>query len=319
MRFNIGCLLLCLALFADAKLAITYYDLLGVPRTYTQGELKKTYRKLAKDFHPDKIVDPTLKEEAAAKFIDIAKGYAVLSDPEIRIKYDELVKYGIYEYDKDAYEEWDARRNGWRSPAERDWSERLVLWSIMLVLIVCGGGGFYYSHKEKEDKAKRAAAQHQSFIAKLDKQRAPTKATKAKANQTTGQPKSRWPSKAAYQTAIRVYHKAIKKALRARLEKSSGVWFAPTFASEEISTLIVSLSEDELTQATIGLCGALGFDLPETPPSFLLDDPSASKPGSEFEGNARSILKALKMRSMNLPIEGVEDAIDEPSNDDLDD
>jgi len=312
MHFNIGCLLLCLALVTDAKLAMSYYDLLGVPRTYTQGELKKTYRKLAKDFHPDKITDPTLKEEAAATFIDIAKGYAVLSDPEIREKYDELVKYGIYEYDKDAYDEWDARRNGWRSPAERDWSERLVLWSIMLVLILCGGGGFYYSHKEKEDKAKRAAAHHQSFIAKLDKQRAPTKATKAKANQTTGQPKSRWPSKAAYQTAIKVYHKALKKALRARLE-DNGVWFAPTFASEDISTLMVSLSAEELTQATIGLCGALGFDLPETPPSFLYD-PSASKPENEFEGNARSILKALKMRSMNLP--PIEDAIDEPPNDD---
>ena len=48
-----------------------YYKLLGVPRTATQKEIKKAFRKLALKYHPDKNKDDP---EAEQKFVKIAKG-----------------------------------------------------------------------------------------------------------------------------------------------------------------------------------------------------------------------------------------------------
>lgn len=63
-----------------------YYKILGVARTANQKEIKKAYRDLALKWHPDKNTDN--KEEAEAKFQDIGEAYEVLSDKELRAKYD---------------------------------------------------------------------------------------------------------------------------------------------------------------------------------------------------------------------------------------
>jgi curved DNA-binding protein len=64
-----------------------YYKTLGTPRTATADELKKSFRKLAREFHPDVAKD---KKRAEEKFKDINEAYEVLSDPAKRKKYDEL-------------------------------------------------------------------------------------------------------------------------------------------------------------------------------------------------------------------------------------
>ncbi len=64
-----------------------YYEVLGVPRTAGEDEVKKAFRKLARQYHPD--VAKT-KKGAEEKFKEINEAYEVLSDPAKRKKYDEL-------------------------------------------------------------------------------------------------------------------------------------------------------------------------------------------------------------------------------------
>jgi curved DNA-binding protein len=63
-----------------------YYGILGVPKTASQAEIKKAYRKLARELHPDTNKDPG----AEKRFKDANEAHAVLADTEKRKQYDEL-------------------------------------------------------------------------------------------------------------------------------------------------------------------------------------------------------------------------------------
>jgi curved DNA-binding protein len=64
-----------------------YYETLGVPRTASDDEIKKSFRKLARQYHPDVAKD---KKKAEEKFKEINEAYEVLGDSAKRKKYDEL-------------------------------------------------------------------------------------------------------------------------------------------------------------------------------------------------------------------------------------
>ncbi len=64
-----------------------YYEVLGVPRGASVDELRKAFRKLARQYHPDVAKDKKVAED---KFKEINEAYEVLSDPAKRRKYDEL-------------------------------------------------------------------------------------------------------------------------------------------------------------------------------------------------------------------------------------
>ncbi|CAI5472964.1 unnamed protein product [Closterium sp. Yama58-4] len=74
-------------------MGIDYYGLLSVPKTATDDDLKKAYRKLAMKWHPDK--NPDNKKAAEAKFKQISEAYEVLSDPEKRQIYDRYGEEGL--------------------------------------------------------------------------------------------------------------------------------------------------------------------------------------------------------------------------------
>ena len=68
-----------------------YYAILGVTSDAKAPEIKKSYRKLAKKYHPDANPD---NPAAAEKFKEIAAAYDVLSDPDKRRKYDQVRRFG---------------------------------------------------------------------------------------------------------------------------------------------------------------------------------------------------------------------------------
>ena len=65
-----------------------YYEVLGVSKSATDEELKKAYRKLAKQHHPD--ANPDNKKEAEVKFKEVTEAYEVLSDGQKRQMYDQF-------------------------------------------------------------------------------------------------------------------------------------------------------------------------------------------------------------------------------------
>ncbi len=67
-----------------------YYQILGVSKTATSGDIKKAYRKLARKYHPD--LNPGDKK-AEQHFKEINEAQEVLSDPEKRAKYDQFGQY----------------------------------------------------------------------------------------------------------------------------------------------------------------------------------------------------------------------------------
>lgn len=77
-----------------------YYAILGVSKTANADEIKKTYRRLARKYHPD--MNPGNKE-AEARFKEVSEAYEVLSDPEKRQKYDQFGQY------------WKQAGQGWPS------------------------------------------------------------------------------------------------------------------------------------------------------------------------------------------------------------
>jgi len=85
-----------------------YYQVLGVDRNASEKDIKRAYRRLARQFHPD--VNPGDKQ-AEEKFKGINEAYEVLSDPEKRAKYDRLGA---------SWQQW--QRMGY-DPGQFDWSQ----------------------------------------------------------------------------------------------------------------------------------------------------------------------------------------------------
>lgn len=79
-----------------------YYKVLGVPKNASEADLRSSYRKLARQYHPD--VNPG-DSQAEARFKEINEAYQVLSDPEKRAKYDQ------FGGDWERYQQTGAARN----------------------------------------------------------------------------------------------------------------------------------------------------------------------------------------------------------------
>jgi DnaJ-class molecular chaperone len=74
-----------------------YYEILGIEKNATEEDIKKSYRKLAVKWHPDK--NPNNKEEAEKKFKELSEAYGVLSDQEKRSIYDKYGEKGVQQHE----------------------------------------------------------------------------------------------------------------------------------------------------------------------------------------------------------------------------
>ena len=68
-----------------------YYEILGLERGASDEEIKRSFRKLAQQWHPDVNTDP----DADARFKEINEAYQVLSDPQRRQQYDMFGRAGV--------------------------------------------------------------------------------------------------------------------------------------------------------------------------------------------------------------------------------
>ena len=68
-----------------------FYDLLGVSRDVDPDSLKRAYRRMARQYHPDINKDPGAED----RFKEIGRAYEVLSDPQTRARYDQFGEAGL--------------------------------------------------------------------------------------------------------------------------------------------------------------------------------------------------------------------------------
>lgn len=80
-----------------------YYEVLGVPRTASEEEIRKAFRRLALRYHPDRNKSP----EAEERFKEINEAYQVLSDPEKRARYDRFGHAGLGKVEARDFEGFD--------------------------------------------------------------------------------------------------------------------------------------------------------------------------------------------------------------------
>src|SRR5690242_3899349 len=95
----------------------TPYEVLGVKPDASADEIRKTYRKLAKQFHPD--LNPG-KPEAEARFKSISAAYDLLSDPDKRARYDrgEIDESGAERPHRSHYRSHAEGAQGWKYQPE---------------------------------------------------------------------------------------------------------------------------------------------------------------------------------------------------------
>jgi len=92
-----------------------FYQVLGVPDSASQDDIKKAYRRLAKQYHPD--ANPN-NAKAGERFKEISEAHGTLADPEKRKQYDQMRRYGAFDGMPRRPQGTGARRTGGPDPRD---------------------------------------------------------------------------------------------------------------------------------------------------------------------------------------------------------
>ena len=96
-----------------------YYEVLGIPKTASEDEVKKAFRKLAVKHHPDK------EGGDETKFKEINEAYEVLKDKQKRQRYDQFGHAGVGGASENRSGSWNAEtweRRAWCTEQSRPWA-----------------------------------------------------------------------------------------------------------------------------------------------------------------------------------------------------
>jgi len=115
-----------------------YYSVLGVSRDATQKDIKRAYRKLARQYHPD--VNPGDKD-AEERFKEINEAYEVLTDPEKKAKYDRLGS-SWQQYQQTGGEPGGFDWSAWFAPGAQGGAQRQTRSEYVDLNDLFGAGGF---------------------------------------------------------------------------------------------------------------------------------------------------------------------------------
>ena len=123
-----------------------YYSILSISTQASSDEIKRTYKKLAVQYHPDKNPDDSFAEE---KFKLINEAYQVLSDPVKKAQYNHVLKYGYAPH----REEPEPQRNYYRGKKVRPEPRKLNLLYVYIFFgfaVFITAGFFFFSFMEKK-------------------------------------------------------------------------------------------------------------------------------------------------------------------------
>jgi len=91
-------------IISDSTIKKSYYDLLEVSPSDTEKQIKKGYRRQALIHHPDKAKTEIEQKEKEILFVNLANAVEILTNSDLRVRYDYLLTQGIYEYDDKIYD-----------------------------------------------------------------------------------------------------------------------------------------------------------------------------------------------------------------------
>ncbi|GAB4370394.1 MAG: hypothetical protein Kow00121_11080 [Elainellaceae cyanobacterium] len=129
---------------SEVKTARTYYDRLNLHPTASVQEIRRAYRELSKQYHPDTTSLP--QATATAKFQELNEAYATLSSPEKRVAYDLKIGYSRvsviqsrWDLNRPVSESRRARSTAYLDPTDRPLSagELFALFIIGITFLAC--------------------------------------------------------------------------------------------------------------------------------------------------------------------------------------